>query len=174
MILPRELLAVVLAIVLTPVLLAGHILLFRRKQESTPGFVHLFLSFVIYIAAWMGAAVALWGTELALPPVIAGCSTAGFICLAYMQVFSQVCRGFSLRLLVDIDRMGALDIPGVMREYSDGLGVDWLMEKRIRVLEDVGLLAHDADTLTLVRPWGFWVGLMGIWIKRILKPGQGG
>ncbi len=174
MIIPRELLAIGLAVVLMPVFVGCHILLFRRKKETTPGFVHLFAAFSFYGAAWLAAAFAVWGAALSVSQVIAGWSTAGFVCLAYMQVFSQICRGFSLRIMVDIERAGPLDVPGIMREYSEGRGVDWLMEKRIVVLEGLGLLARERDGLALGKPWGLWVGRIGIWIKRILKPGQGG
>lgn len=171
---PRELWAIGLAAILAPVFVGGHILLFRRKKDTTPGFVHLLLAFCFYGTAWLAAAFALWGAALSVSQIIAGLSTAGFVCLAYMQVFSQICRGFSLRILVDIDRAGPLDVPGIMREYSDGRGVDWLMEKRIIVMEGLGLLVRERNGLVLLDPWGRWIGRIGIVTKHILKPGQGG
>lgn len=166
--------AIALAALLAPFLVASHVLLVRWTSDTTFGFVHLFLAFGLYAGAWFASAALLWGPALAVTQMIAGCATGGFVCLAYMQVFSQVCRGFSLRILVDIDRHGALDVSGIMKEYSDGRGLDWLLEKRILVLERLRLLARRQNGLVLLQPQGSWVGWMGLCIKHVLKPGQGG
>jgi len=165
---------VALAVVLAPVLVVGHIVLVRWMRDTTLGFVHLFLAFGLYGGTWFAVAAAWWGVSLTISQMIAGGATAGFACLAYMQVFSLVCRGFSLRILVDIHRCGALDVPGIMREYSDGHGIDWLVEKRIVVLERMRLIERRQDGLALVKPQGVWVGRMGGCVKDVLKPGQGG
>lgn len=174
MVVPPEASAVALAVVLAPVLVVGHVVLVRWMRDAVLGFVHLFLAFGLYGGTWFAVAAAWWGVSLTISQMIAGGAAAGFVCLAYMQVFSLVCRGFSLRILVDIHRRGALDVPGIMREYSDGRGIDWLVEKRIVVLEKMRLLARRQDRLELVKPQGAWVGRMGRCIKDVLKPSQGG
>ena len=126
------------------------------------------------MCGWFAVSFGAWGSNLTFTQVIAGGSTAGFVCLAYMQVFSQICRGFSLRIIVEVDRCGKLDITGIMREYSDGRGVDWLVEKRIQVLEGLNMLIRRPDGLQVGAPRGLWVGRLGILIKRVIKPGQGG
>jgi hypothetical protein len=75
---------------------------------------------------------------------------------------------------VEVDRCRTLDISGIMREYSDGRGVDWLVDKRIQVLDGLNMLTRCPDGLQVAVPRGLRIGRLGILIKRILKPGQGG
>jgi hypothetical protein len=170
----EEMIAVVMAFVLAPALAAIHILLFRRRKESSPGYVHLPLAFLLYELLWAGMEILVTQRVPSISTWAAGTATVGFVCLAYMQVFSQIARGFSLRILVDIRNHGALDMDGILRHYSDGRGVDWLMEKRIAGLEQAGLIRRERGRLVAVRPWGIRIGMMGVWVKRILKLGQGG
>lgn len=174
MTIPPALQAVALAVLLSPVFLAAHVLLFRRKKADTPGFYHLFMAFVIYIAAWAITALLIWGRGSGADRWLAGLSTAGFICLAHMQVFSQFCRGFSLRIVVDIERCNGLDVEGVMREYADGRGVGWLLDKRIESMKGLGLLSRTSEGGLRAHPRGRRFGQIGILLKRIIKPGQGG
>jgi hypothetical protein len=91
-----------------------------------------------------------------------------------MQVFSLTCRGFSLRVLVEIERWQGLDLDGIVREYSDGRGLDWLMEKRLAAIEKVGLIERRDGCVHVMRPWGVLAGQMGLVTKRLLRLGQGG
>ncbi len=171
---PSEFQATALAVGLTPFFVFCHVALFRLRSERTPGHIHLFMSFAAYAGAWLVWAGVFWGSALTASQIIAGESTAGFVCLAYMQVFSQACRGFSLRVLVDVERCGGLDLEGILREYSDGRGVGWLLDKRIAVLERQGMLAQGPDGALAVHPKGRRIGVAGLWLKRVLKPAQGG
>jgi hypothetical protein len=171
---PCELQAMALAAGLAPMLVVCHVVLFRRRGGDAPGHLHLFISFALYAGAWLLCAALLWGTALEASQIIAGESTAGFVCLAYMQVFSQACRGFSLRVLVDVDRCGQLDLGGILREYGGGRGVGWLLEKRIVVLERQGMLVRGPEGSLAVCPKGRRVGVLSLWLKRVFKPAQGG
>lgn len=171
---PPEALALLVTILLGPSLMAFHILIFRRRDENTPGHVHLFIAFGVFLATVFLAVFVVSGFSITLRQILAAGGTAGFGCLAYMQVFSQVCRGFSLRILVDVDRCDQLDLDGILREYSDGQGAAFLLNKRIAVMEEQGMLRQVDDTIVLARPKGETLGKLGILIKRILKPGQGG
>jgi hypothetical protein len=91
-----------------------------------------------------------------------------------MQVFSQISRGFSLRVLVDIDRCGGLDLAGILREYCDARGAQWLLDKRVDGLVHWGLAERRADALAITEPRGRRIGNLGILLKRVIKPGQGG
>ncbi|WP_320178452.1 hypothetical protein [Roseovarius pacificus] len=171
---PAEAWAVLLACALTPVFVGCHIALSRVGSQEVPGAQSLFLAAGGYVAIWLVAALALWGYSLSLGQAIAGLATAGFVVLAYMQVYSQIARGFSLRILVDVARCGGLDIHGILREYSDGRGAQWLIDKRLVGLEHTGMATRRDGGLALERPKGALVGRMGLVVKRILKPGQDG
>lgn len=166
---------VLLAIGLFPVFVVGHILMFRRQGESVQGYVLLPLAFFLYGLLWFLGGLLLFGTHVLSPRhCITGLATVGFFCLGYMQVFSLTCRGFSLRILVDLDKHGALDLDGVMREYSDGRGMDWLFNKRITSMESLQLVRCEDKALVLLWPRGGLAAWLGLWTKRILKIGPGG
>jgi hypothetical protein len=172
--LPVEFGAIAVALFLAPLFVAAHVILSRLHDEDAPGQNDLLLAAALYAAAWVGAALALWGSILQLSQTIAGLATAGFVVLAYMQVYSQIGRGFSLRILVDIYRCGSLDIPGILREYSDGRSAQWLIDKRLTGLEHAGLATRRDNSLALRPPRGAWAGRAGLLFKRIVKPGQDG
>jgi len=171
---PPEAWAVLLACGLMPLFIAAHIVLSRLGGEQSLGQQSLLLAGVAYGVAWVALSFVFWGAELRLSQSIAGLATVGFVLLAWMQVYSQIGRGFSLRILVDIDRCAGLDIEGILREYSDGRGAQWLIDKRLEGLEQVDLAHRDGGDLVLVPPNGAWAGRFGILFKRILKPEQGG
>ena len=129
--LPPEAWAVALACALTPLFVLCHVLLSRRQDEDAPGQNALLLAGVLFAFGWLAASLGIWGVGLRFSQSIAGFSTLVFVVLAWMQVYSQIGRGFSLRVVVDIDRCGGLDIDGILREYSDGRGAQWLIDKRL-------------------------------------------
>ncbi len=166
---------VLLAVALFPAFVLCHVMLFRRQKAGVQGYVLLPLAFALYGAAWLLLSLLFFGRELlSLPRCFAGFATVGFFCLGYMQVFSLTCRGFSLRILVDLDKHGSLDIDGIMREYSDGRGLDWLYDKRLASMESLRLIRRENDTLVLRAPRGRAAAWLGIWTKRFLKIGPGG
>ncbi len=171
---PADACSVILACLLAPVFFACHVMLSRRQDENSSGQNELLIAAILYAVMWGMAAFLIWRNELSFAQLIAGLSTIGFVVLAYMQVYSQVGRGFSLRLLVDVERCGGLDIGGMLREYSDGRGAQWLIDKRLSGLEQAGLAKRDDDALVLNEPQGRWAGQLGLVFKRVVKPGQDG
>lgn len=174
MIFSPEALAVLSALTFAPGLPLLHCLLYRQHGGEAKSNADLYISYAIYGLWWTGFSAVLWGLHFTLGQFVAGISTVGFVCLAYMQVFSQICRGFSLRILVDIDRCDGLPLEGVLKEYSDGRGAHWLLDKRLNGLQQVGLIAQEGSRIRLVEPRGRQAGNAGILLKRIIKPGQGG
>jgi hypothetical protein len=67
-----------------------------------------------------------------------------YLCLfqGYLQFYFLAERGFSLRILIDIARsgQGGLDKDEVMRAYSGGRGLDWMLSKRLDHLEKAGFV----------------------------------
>jgi hypothetical protein len=174
MVLPRELTSILLAVGFSPLFFLLHVFLFRRRSETSPGFAQLLPAAGVYGLAWLLGLGVIRAGAFTATEIVAGGSTAGFIVLAYMQVFSLTCRGFSLRVLVEIERWQGLDLDGIVREYSDGRGLDWLMEKRLAAIEKVGLIERRDGCVHVMRPWGVLAGQMGLVTKRLLRLGQGG
>jgi len=104
---------------------------------------------------------------------MAVCSTAGFFCLGYMEAFSMICRGFSLHIMVDVYESKSLDIEGIKMKYGAGKGIDWLFNKRIANMRELGLVDVGGGILK-IRPLGALVGRAGLLMKNGLKMGAGG
>lgn len=62
-------------------------------------------------------------------------------CLIYVEIKSLLSRGFSLRILVDLlDAGGQASVEKLKSDYGGGLGICGLIMKRLRTLDDLGLL----------------------------------
>ena len=86
----------------------------------------------------------------------------------------MVCRGFSLRILIDILINGPFTMDQVVSNYGEGKGVDWTIKKRIASIESLGLVKWETAQLTLVSPSALFLGKFGLWFKQTLKIGLGG
>lgn len=167
----HEMIAPALAAALFPAFGAGHILLFRRKNSVAT----LPVASALYAVVWFAVYGLVMGPDaLSFPECAAGLAAVAFFCLGYMQIFSLTCRGFSLRILVEIDRHRGLDTDGILREYSQGRGIDWLMDKRLDSMAAYHLVHREQDALTLARPHGLWMGTVALRVKRILGIEPGG
>jgi hypothetical protein len=169
------LLAMLLAILLAPLVPLIHMVLmqvFRHKQSP---FGFLVGGCLVYGLAWLGVDLRLNGfsPDFGLE-MIAGFSTVAFFSLGYAEVFSMVCRGFSLRILIDIFLNGPFTMNQVVSNYGEGRGVDWMMKKRILGIESMGLVKWEGSRLTIASSRARLFGRLGLWFKRILKLGQGG
>ena len=86
----------------------------------------------------------------------------------------MVCRGFSLRILIDIFLNGPFSMDMVVSNYGEGRGVDWMLKKRISGIESIGLVKWENTHLTIASDRALLFGKLGIWFKRVLKLGLGG
>lgn len=68
-----------------------------------------------------------------------------------LQLYNLADRGFSLRILIDIEESqgGALDIRGVAERYSAGKGIGWMYQKRIDGMIETGLLYTNGENAVL-------------------------
>jgi hypothetical protein len=170
-----DMIAVAVSTALFPIFTVGHVMRFRRRRKDIPGYTHLPISFGLYaIVAIALEAIIIGPADITLFDVASGLSTVGFFCLGYMQIFSLTCRGFSLCILADVRKHNGLDLNGILREYSDGRGIDWLLEKRLSSLEKLHLLQREGNTLILGRPYGLWIGTISSHVKQLLKIAPGG
>ena len=167
--------AVITAVMLSPVVPAAHIALIRLSRRAGGAVKFMMFSFVVYALFWLAPTLCArgpaGGTALYL---VAGFSTIGFLCLGYAEAFSMLCRGFSLRIIMDVHIHGPLTLPGIIGKYGGGMGAEGLVMKRIRTMEKMGLVAMDGETLKAKGARARFAGRMGLLVKNILKMGEGG
>ena len=169
------LLSVLLAILLAPIAPLVHMFLMRVFRHKRIPFGFLVLGCLIYGLAWLGADLCFNGFgPNVCSEIIAGFSTVAFFSLGYAEVFSMVCRGLSLRIMIDIFLNGPFTMDQVVSNYGEGRGVDWMMKKRISGIEAMGLVRWEEDQLMLASNRALLFGKLGLWFKRILKLGLGG
>jgi len=159
---------------LSALLLPGvHICLIRLSKEDGRALRPMGLSFLLYGAGWICLYVVLLSGALSMD-LVAGASTVGFFCLGYMEAFSMLCRGFSLRLAMDVEANGGMTFEHIKSGYAEGKGIDWLYEQRLQDIEQMGLVHYDGESVELAGGRGYWIGWIGIYAKRLLKLGPGG
>ena len=66
-----------------------------------------------------------------------------------LQLYNLADRGFSLRILIDIDesRAGALTASEILTAYGGGRGIGWMYQKRIEGLKETGLIRVSGSTV---------------------------
>lgn len=89
----------------------------------------------------------LFWTDLGFGLVVYGAGFFGGV----LQLYNLADRGFSLRILIDIEESqgGALDVRGVAERYSGGKGIGWMYQKRIDGMVETGLLFTDGENAVL-------------------------
>ncbi len=176
-------LAVLLALACCPILVGVHLASLRlRRSTERDGHDERALSFGIlaYGLAW----AALWGTTQQAPgdvgqlvfAALAGLSTLGCVVLVYGESYFLVERGFSLQMLVDLAQAqkAGLSLEEVAARYSQGRGLDWLMEKRLSLLTEFGLITRHQGRVMVQAPLGLWCGWISLALKAWLRLGPGG
>ena len=86
----------------------------------------------------------------------------------------MLCRGFSLRILVDIYTRGSMTFSQILSGYGGGQGMEWMLKKRIGSMQSVGLVEFEDQILQIKSPRGTIVGIIGNLFKKVLKMGKGG
>jgi hypothetical protein len=126
----------------------------RRKAAAM---LQVFLATVpLYIAAYALLPADLdWLPEWLVEPRALVCGAFGLFVHAalffggWLQVYNLAERGFSLRILIDIDESaaGALSVEEEEASYGGGRGVRWMLDKRIEGLLSAGLAVERAGRL---------------------------
>jgi hypothetical protein len=164
---------VILFTTLSAVLIpAIHCLLNRILTWPSNSAKGIIFSFGVYLLFCLLVTV-LW-KGLGPLDYVAVFSLAIFYCLGYMEAFSMICRGFSLRIMVDIRASNSLTLEEIDREYGDGRGTEWLLNKRLADLQEIGLIDVKNGNLEIKRPLGLLIGRMGLLMKAVLNMGLGG
>jgi len=106
--------------------------------------------------------------------LISALSSSIFMCLFYMEFFSMIARGFSMRIITDIYLHTRLNPNQLIQEYANGKGIEWMLDKRIKGMKDLGIIKEERGQMKLSSKLSFIIAYISIIYKRILKLGKGG
>ena len=106
--------------------------------------------------------------------LISALSSSVFMCLFYMEFFSIVARGFTMRIITDIYLHTRLNPEQLIQEYANGKGIEWLIDKRLQGIKDLGLINEERGQINLSSKSSFIIAYISNTYKRILKLGKGG
>ena len=89
---------------------------------------------------------------------------------AYLQMRSILSRGYSLRILVDLLKLGGqADLETIKSAYGGGMGVSGLLLKRLRTLADFQMLYLQGDQVGPLTSAGKIFALAGHQLRGILR-----
>lgn len=135
-----------LVLVTAPVLVAVHALMRgRRWGLPTAAFFHtvawsfglLNINTVLEVKTVFGVA-----------DVLAGAALLVAVWLGWFQVISVLNRGFSLQMMLELESQPQ-SRDDLAASYAGGRGLGWLLEKRVRGLEDLNLATRKNGDLHL-------------------------
>jgi len=106
--------------------------------------------------------------------LIGALSSSIFMSLFYMEFFSMIARGFSMRIITDIYLHTRLNPEQLIQQYSNGKGIEWMFDKRIQGIKDLGLIKEECGQMKLSSKSSFLIVYISNIYKRILKLGKGG
>ena len=66
-----------------------------------------------------------------------------------LQLYNLADRGFSLRILIDLDELGPMSASAVAKAYGAGQGITWMYRKRLDGLLRQGLVHFDEGVVRL-------------------------
>ena len=79
-----------------------------------------------------------------------------------------------MRLITDIHNHKKLSTENIMNEYSNGKGIEWLLDKRIKGIVDLKFIEEKDNTFRLSSKKSELIVKFSIFFKRLLKLGKGG
>jgi hypothetical protein len=87
-----------------------------------------------------------------------------------LQLYNLADRGFSLRIIMDIERGkdGAMSVDDVLAAYSDGRGIGWMYQKRLDDLVRHRLARIEGGWISNRRK-GRRLALLFGWLRRFLQ-----
>jgi len=147
-----------------------HVVFIRvlRKPERSVGL--MFVVFVIYVIT-----VTVIYARLELGLLMVGpMALSVIICLVYMELFSMLCRGFSLAIVSVLYDNGPMKTEEICALYGGGRGMAWMIEKRIDSIEKMGLVRRRSGRLRVHSLAGVLIGRSARFYKELIKIGPGG
>jgi len=166
---------VLLTIAISILIPIFHILLINIFRIDGLHIKLMFVSFLLYIfVGIIITQVIFQGSNEIIMYYITSLSTSVFMCLFYMEAFSMIARGFSMRIVTDLFIQKSLSPEKLMEDYADGKGINWMLEKRINGIENLNLITKQSNNITLSSNYSFFIAYISLNFKKILKLGRGG
>ena len=172
-----EIVAVLNAVLLSPVIPVLHIILLRILKNGKI-VIPTLISSVSYFGLWswitFSASVfdSLSVTEV-VRILIAGGSTIGFIVFVYLGAIGHPFRGFTMDILINTELNQPITSQEMIQKLRKGKETNWFVIDRIQIMVKEKFVKIESDTLTLL-PKGVFVGKMGLVVKKFLNMGVGG
>jgi len=90
-----------------------------------------------------------------------------------LQLYNLADRGFSVRILIDIDESStkSLALDEILAGYSQGKGIEWMYRKRIDGLVAHRLVEVRGDIVVLLRK-GYRLAALFAWLRSFLQLGN--
>ncbi len=120
-----------------------------RVRERAATMLHLFLATVpLYLLLYAATPsdLGFLSPSLVEPRYVPACLFGLFVHSAlffggWLQLYNLADRGFSLRILTDIDESPerALTAPELQARYGGGRGTDWMLDKRVQGIVDTAM-----------------------------------
>jgi len=104
-------------------------------------------------ALWAALLAARAGPAADMSDLVAGAMLLATIALCVYSAWALIVYGFTISMLVVLDDAGApLPIEDWSRRYGGGLGLEAMLEDRLRVLVGLGLVAREGASVRLSGP----------------------
>ena len=134
----------------------------------------MFISFCMYFFLWLFIYLILAKNQINYLNLLASLSIVISICLIYMEFFSMICRGFSLRILTDIYLNKDINQENIKYKYADGKGLEWLFQKRIDSIVKLQLVQINDNIIYLKYPRGYVLSKLIVFFYKIFFIKKGG
>lgn len=139
-----------------------HILLswcFLRYEKDDRIRKVLLLSFFLVICTWLLVFISVPDLLISLNKAdvfINGFCILLFTFIGYLECYSLLRRGFSLRILCELNLLNNSATKNeLIKNYSGGRGLSWFAEKRLRGMEGLKLIDVRDNDICLRRPYGY-------------------
>ena len=135
----------------------------------------MFVSFVLYFLVWLYLSKYFCNvSSLFFKDYLASLSLIVFISLGYVEFFSMICRGFSLRIMTDIHINKSMTAEKLITNYAGGKGLNWMFEKRLQSIHKLKLIHFIGKDLYLAYPLGYICAYLTNLYKKLLNIKKGG
>ena len=135
----------------------------------------MFVSFVLYFLVWLYLRKYFCNvSNLFFKDYLASLSLIVFISLGYVEFFSMICRGFSLRIMTDIHIYKSVTAEKLITSYAGGKGLNWMFEKRLQSIHKLKLIHFKGKDLFLAYPLGYICAYLTNLYKKIFNIKKGG
>ena len=155
-----------ISIFLSPFIFINHVLLCNFFYNLEKKIFFMFINFIIYFMIFLLIIIYYDYFKLNLE-FFSSISIIIFFCLGYMEFFSMVCRGFSLRILTDIYKYKGTNKKNIINRYADNKGIDWLFKKRLKSIEKLNLINFVDDKIYINTSRGIIVAYITFYLNKL-------